>query len=134
MNYFNQDDGQNFGGDMNFDDPQFQMNNVENRQSSMIVEEIKQSNDLMNPETTKRQDYGGDKFTFQPWISQNVEKQLELVITEERDLVDQVDLYYPFDPYPQPVINLANPEESKNEDIPSHQIVDKAEEKQNIAI
>jgi|LauGreDrversion4_2_1035121.scaffolds.fasta_scaffold5209929_1 hypothetical protein len=49
---------------MNFDDPQFQMNNVENRQSSMIVEEIKQSNDLMNPETTKRQDYGGDKFTF----------------------------------------------------------------------
>ncbi len=41
LNYFNPDDGQNYGGDMNYDEQQFAMNPVDNRPPSMIVEEIK---------------------------------------------------------------------------------------------
>ena len=55
---------------------------------------------------------------FLPWITQNVEKQLDLVIAEERDLVDQVDLFYQFERNPS-VINLAQNEETKSEEIPS---------------
>ncbi len=72
LNYFNQDD-QNYGGDMNFDDGQFQINPSENRP----IEEIKQSSDiLINPENLK--DNANEKlnqgFNFEPWVSANVEK------------------------------------------------------------
>ena len=38
-----------------------------------------------------------DKSQFEPWVSANVEKLLNHVEVEERDLVDDIDMFYPLD-------------------------------------
>ena len=58
-----------------------------------------------------------DKSQFEPWVSANVEKLLTHVEVEERDLVDDIDMFYPLD-RKAAVGPLLISEESKEGEIP----------------
>jgi hypothetical protein len=52
-----------------------------------------------------------------------VDKKMDHIEPEERDLVDDIDLYYPFERNPNgPIIGLE--EEKGVEELPEHKIVD----------
>jgi hypothetical protein len=58
-----------------------------------------------------------EKSQFEPWVSANVEKLLSHFDMEERDLVDDIDMFYPLDKKVA-VGPLLISEESKEGEIP----------------
>ena len=54
----------------------------------------------MDNRLAQYQDQNGKQsfaFNFEPWVQANVDKKLDFIEPEERDLVDDIDLFYPFE-------------------------------------
>ena len=82
----------------------------------MPEEELKQQDYAQhNSEYPPPEPQVQDKSQFEPWVSANVEKLLSNVDVEERDLVDDIDMFYPLD---KKVAPLLISEELKEGEIP----------------